>query len=193
MGPLVVLLEIARPSLLLLLSAAGAGAATNSCSHALAPVVISHMTLSADALTPAEFAAAASAQLASRTRSAHAGSAAWAVPLFALAAVLLELAGGWVRHCVTVLTSGTHTSMLVSWPIFRSVFSRTCSENSRMQLLSVADRVVAAVAVYISVVRMALDFARRGATALTSAQWQGPQGGAGEAGLLLAVGCLQDA
>jgi hypothetical protein len=34
---------------------------------------------------------------------------------------------------------------------------------------------------------MAPDAARRGATALTSAQWHGPQGGAGEDGLLLAA------
>jgi hypothetical protein len=147
------------------------------------------MTSPDDALTPAEFAAAASTQLASRTRSVHAGSAAWAllVLLLPLVAVLLELAGGCAKHCVTVLTSGVQISMVVSWPIFRSVFSRTCSVNSRMQLLSVADNVVAAVAVYSSVGRMAPEAARRGATASTSAQWQGPQGGAGEVGLLLAA------
>jgi hypothetical protein len=185
MGPLVVLLVITNLSPLLL-SAAGAGAATNSCSQLLAPVVIWHTTSPVVALTPAELAAAARAQLASRTRSAQAGIAI--CPLFVLLAVLVEaVAAGWDRHCVTVLTSGTQMSMLVSWPIFRSVFSRTSSVNSRMQLVRVAERVVAAVAVYSSVERMAPDFARRGATALTSAQWQGPQGGAGDAGLLLAA------
>jgi hypothetical protein len=36
-------------------------------------------------------------------------------------------------------------------------------------------------------VKMAPEAARRGATALTSAQWHGPQGGAGAEVLLLAV------
>jgi hypothetical protein len=144
MGPLVVLLVMAR-TWLLPLSAEGAGAVANSWSHALALVVISHTASPVDALTPAEFADAARAQLASRTRSVHAGRATWPllVLLAPVAVVLSELAAGCARHCVTVRTSGTHTSMLVSWPIFRSVFSRTSSVKSRMQLLRVADRVVA--------------------------------------------------
>jgi hypothetical protein len=144
-GRLVVLLVMAKPWLLPL-PAVGTGPATNSWSHALALVVISHTTSPVDALTPAEFAAAASAQLASRTISVHAGSATWPLPVL-LAVVLAEVAAGCARHCVTVLTSGTHTSMLVSWPIFRSVFSSTLSVKSRMQLLRVAESVVAACAV----------------------------------------------
>lgn len=158
-------------------------AANTSCSSPASAQLASRM-ISLSVLEPSE----ASPKLPDLMVAFPAPLAAVTLAPEAAAAVL----PGWLMHCVVSFSSATQASRDKSWLSLRSESaSRSCKANSLLQVLSVCVMLRTALAVYISVGRIAPLSRRRGATAATKAHWQGPHA-AGLAANVLSVSVAQE-